>query len=39
MKEFVICTLALIATHAGRTRLIDNMLFGLDGNELDVAQL
>jgi len=29
-------TLALIAAHAGRTRLIDNLLFGLDGTELDL---
>ncbi|MCE9551931.1 MAG: pantoate--beta-alanine ligase [Planctomycetes bacterium] len=32
-------TLALIATHAGLTRLIDNLLFGLHGEELDSAAI
>jgi pantoate--beta-alanine ligase len=32
-------TLGLIAAHAGRTRLIDNLLFGPDGTELDVRDV
>ena len=35
----LLVTLALIATHAGRTRLIDNLLFGPDGREIDAERL
>jgi pantoate--beta-alanine ligase len=34
IREITGPTLALIATHAGRTRLIDNLLFGPDGREI-----
>jgi pantoate--beta-alanine ligase len=34
LREITGSTLALIAAHAGRTRLIDNLQFGLDGREI-----
>lgn len=32
-------TVALIAAHAGRTRLIDNLVFGEDGREIELGEI
>ena len=39
IQEITGPTLALIAAHAGRTRLIDNLLFGPDGRELAIGEV